>query len=139
VGIQKSASVGCVLGVLGGLGCFTALSLAMLPRNDSGSADPNEAECGTGLFGLIMFAPVIVPMLMTLGGAAGALIGLLVGFLGNTTERASVSAIHGTIVLPRCSKCDREATPGERNLSPLCPGCGEPLPRAIGKTVIPEL
>ena len=92
--IQKSGLVGCVLGVLGGLGFFTALFLAMLPRNSSGPANPNLADCGTGLFGVIMFAPVIAPVLMTLGGAAGALIGFFVGFLSSTTEYRGVGTAH---------------------------------------------
>jgi hypothetical protein len=135
--LQQGAWAGLVLGVWGGLAAFFAL-LAM-QFNPSVSVSDGEAGCGTGLLGFFFFGPVIALVLLAIGGGMGCLFGLLVGGLYDSAERAKVSRSPRMIVSPHCSNCGRYATIPERNISALCPGCGEPLPRVPSKPAVTEL
>jgi hypothetical protein len=133
--LQQGVWVGFVLGALGGLATFFAL----LPTPSNGLDSDGGEGCGMGLLGFLLFGPVIALVLFAVGGGVGCLFGLLVGGLYDTVERVGVSEPPRMIVSPDCSKCGRYATIAERNVSPLCPGCGEPLPRVPWKPTVPEL
>lgn len=133
--LQQGAWVGLVLGGLGGLAAFFAL----LAMQFNPSVSDGGGGCGTGVLGYLIFGPVISLVLVAVGGWVGCSFGLLVGGIYDTAERARASRSPRMIVSPYCSNCGRYATIPERNVSALCPGCGEPLPRVPWKPESPEL
>jgi hypothetical protein len=121
--LLQGAWVGFVLGVVGGLASF----FAMLPTPSGRPAVAGEAECGTGVVGFLIFGPIIAFVLAMVGGGMGCLLGLLVGAVYDSVERARNSRSPRMTPAPCCSNCGRHATIPERNVSALCFGCGEPL------------
>jgi hypothetical protein len=136
MGSQRGVWVGLVLGMLGGLAAFFAMLAAQI---NAAAGDASGEGCGTGLFGFIIFGPVIALILIAGGGAIGCSLGLLVGWICDSAERETIDRPRGMVITPPCTKCGRLATIAERNISSRCPGCGDLLPPAYRKPEQVEL
>ena len=134
--LQQGGWVGLVLGAAGGLAAFFALLAGQI---NAATSDASGEGCGTGLLGYLMFGPVIALVLVAVGGGVGFSLGLLVGGCFDSAELARVSRSPRLTVSPYCLMCGRYATIPERNVSALCHGCGEPLPRVPWKPAVPDL
>ncbi len=121
--LLQGAWLGLILGVVCGL---TVLFAEL-------QWPSNSPTCGTGVLVSALFYPIHAIVVVTIGSVSGVLFGLLGGSVYERWEERweyarALKALR-TVVSPHCPRCGRDATVAERNASPLCPGCGELLPR----------
>jgi predicted RNA-binding Zn-ribbon protein involved in translation (DUF1610 family) len=123
--LLQGACLGLILGVV----CGLTVLFAKLQWPSNRPTGAGGVQCGTGVLVSALFYPIHAIVVVTIGGASGVLFGLLGGSVYERWEYTRAMKAFRTVVSPHCPRCGRDATVAERNASPLCPGCGELLPR----------